>query len=313
MIEKVPLPIDLQDVTKRYRGGRGVEHVHLEVPSGRVFAFLGPNGAGKTTTIRILLDLIRPDSGTVRLFGQDLRSHSVEIRRRIGYLPGDLSLYESLTARELLTHFAHLRRGPPWSAIEELTARFDLQVDRPIRALSKGNRQKVGLVQALMGHPELVILDEPTSGLDPLVQSEVHQLVRDVARDGRTVFLSSHVLSEVGEVADQVGIIRDGVMVAVEEVAALRRRAVHYVDVRFGGGVVPEALTTLDGVTRLPSASSEVRLVVSGPLHPLLAVLADAEVEDLTIREPDLEDLFFTFMSDSREPAGDGTGVHVVA
>ncbi len=164
-----------------------------------------------------------------------------------------------------------------------------------------------------MGHPELVILDEPTSGLDPLVQSEVHQLVRDVARDGRTVFLSSHVLPEVGEVADQVGIIRDGVMVAVEEVAALRRRAVHYVDVRFGGGVVPEALTTLDGVTRLPSASSEVRLVVSGPLHPLLAVLADAEVEDLTIREPDLEDLFFTFMSDSREPAGDGTGVHVVA
>lgn len=287
----------MQGVTKRYRGGRGIEHVDLEVSSGQVFAFLGPNGAGKTTTIRVLLDLIRPDSGSVYLFGRDLRSHSVELRRRIGYLPGELALYEHLTARELLTHFAHLRGGPVWPVIAALTEAFELEVDRPIKTLSKGNRQKVGLVQAMMGDPELLILDEPTSGLDPLVQTQVHALIRDAAADGRTVFLSSHVLSEVGIVADRVGIIRDGLMVAVKQVAELQKEAVHYVDVRFAGDLVPTELGALAETTRLPSTNGTVRLAVRGTLDPVLSVLAAHPVEDLTIREPDLEDVFYDFLT----------------
>ena len=292
----------MRDVTKRYRGGRGIEHVDLQVDPGQVFAFLGPNGAGKTTTIRVLLDLIRPDSGSVSLFGLDVRPHSVELRRRIGYLPGELSLYEDLTARELLTHFAHLRTGPQWRAIEELTEEFQLEVDRPIKNLSKGNRQKVGLVQAVMGSPELLILDEPTSGLDPLVQTQVHRLIRHAASEGRTVFLSSHVLSEVGHVADRVGVIRDGTIVAVKRVVDLQRQAVHYIDVRFAGDALPTELGMLPGAVELPSTNGSIRLAVKGSLDPVLAVLAAHPVEDLTIREPDLEDIFFSFVSGGSEP-----------
>lgn len=297
-MEPSATPIQMRDVTKRYRGGgRGIQNVDLDVYAGEVFAFLGPNGAGKTTTIRILLDLIRPDSGSVALFGLDLLRHSVELRRRLGYLPGELCLYEHLTARELLTHFAHLRSGPPWSEIEKLTEAFDLEVDRPIKTLSKGNRQKVGLVQAMMGEPDLLILDEPTSGLDPLVQSQVHRLIRAAAAEGRTVFLSSHVLSEVGQVADRVGIIRDGLIADVRKVSDLRKEAVHYVEVGFAGNVAPRELSLLDGVTVLTETDTTIRLAVRGSLDPLLGVLAAHPVEDLTIREPDLEDVFFGFLT----------------
>lgn len=295
------VPIRLEKVTKRYRGGRGIEQVDLEVYGGEVFAFLGPNGAGKTTTIRVLLDLIRPDSGSVTLFGLALRHHSVELRRRLGYLPGELCLYEHLTARELLTHFAHLRSGLPWAEIEKLTDLFGIEVDRPIKTLSKGNRQKVGLVQAMMGAPDLLILDEPTSGLDPLVQSQVHQLIREAASQGRTVFLSSHVLSEVAQVADRVGIIRDGVITGVTKVADLRRQAVHYVEVGFVDGVPPE-LALLDQSTLVLGQDGRVRLTVRGSLDPLLRLLAIHPVEDLTIREPDLEDVFFGFIAPSGPP-----------
>ena len=290
----VPLPVRLDDVTKRYRGGRGIEHVDLEVLAGEVFAFLGPNGAGKTTTIRVLLDLIRPDCGIVRLFGLDPRRHGVEIRRRLGYLPGDLGLYDHLTGRELLTHFAHLRREPGWSDIAALCDRFDLEVDKPIKALSKGNRQKVGLVQALMGQPPLLILDEPTSGLDPLVQNQVHELIRAAARDGRTVFLSSHILSEVARVADRVGIIRQGAMLSVERIDDLRRKTVRYVDVRFASGSLPPEVTVLPQVTILPSHNGHIHLAVTGSLNPLVQVLAAHPLDDLLVREPDLEEVLFS-------------------
>ncbi len=292
-----PRPVSMQAVTKHYRGGRGIEKLDLEVGEGEVFAFLGPNGAGKTTTIRVLLDLIRPDSGSVQLFGQDLRRHSVELRRRIGYLPGDLALYEHLSARELLTHFAHLRHGPAWREVAALTDAFELELDKPIKALSKGNRQKVGLVQAMMGDPPLLILDEPTSGLDPLVQSQVRALMRAAAVEGRTVFLSSHVLSEVGQVADRVGIIKDGRMMGTLRVAELKGEAVHYVDVRFAGGAVPAELDALAGVTVMPAAADLLHLAVKGDLDPLIAVLAAHRVEELSVREPDLEDVFLDLLS----------------
>ena len=287
--------IALEGVTKRYRGGVGIEDVTLEVPSGEVFGFLGPNGAGKTTTIRLLLDLIRPDAGRISLFGLDARRDSVAIRRRVGYLPGDLALYERLTARELLTHFSHLRGGPPWASVASLAERFELELDRPIRSLSKGNRQKVGLVQALMGDPELLILDEPTSGLDPLVQQQVHQVIRETAADDRTVFLSSHVLSEVGRIADRVGLIRQGQVMAVKRVDELRGRPVHLVDVRFADDPPSGVLTGVPGVGRVEERGHDVHLELTGSFDPLVHELARHRVADLSIREPDLEELFLSF------------------
>ncbi|MDA8032569.1 MAG: ATP-binding cassette domain-containing protein [Actinomycetota bacterium] len=213
-------PLMMADVTKRYRGRGGIEQVSLSVAGGEVLAFLGPNGAGKTTTIRLLLDLIRPEAGQVRLFGLDPRADGTAVRRRVGYLPGELSLYDRLTARELLTHFAHLRGGTAAHPFAGLADRLDLELDTPIHALSKGNRQKVGLVQAFMGEPELLILDEPTTGLDPLVQQEVLDIVRGSTGRGAAVFLSSHVLSEVARVADRVGMIRAGRLLRLERGAA---------------------------------------------------------------------------------------------
>jgi beta-exotoxin I transport system ATP-binding protein len=285
----------LAGVTKRYRGGGGVEDVTLEVPRGEVFGFLGPNGAGKTTTIRLLLDLIRPDAGRITMFGLDARRDSVAIRQRVGYLPGDLALYEGLTARELLTHFSHLRRGPSWASVASIAERFELELDRPIRSLSKGTRQKVGLVQALMGDPELLILDEPTSGLDPLVQQQVHQVIRETAAAGRTVFLSSHVLSEVGRIADRVGLIRQGKVVAVKRVDELRGRPLHLVDVRFADDLPPGALSDVPGVGFVEEHGRDVHLELTGSFDPLLRELAHRRVVDLSIREPDLEELFLSF------------------
>jgi ABC-2 type transport system ATP-binding protein len=211
-------------LTKRYGRERGVTELDFEVEPGEVFGFLGPNGAGKTTTIRLLLDLIRPTSGRLEVFGLDPRRDGVAVRRRIGYVPGDLLLYERLTARELIRFFASLRGRDDLGAAERLAGRLELELDRPIRSLSKGNRQKVGLVQALQHRPELLVLDEPTAGLDPFGQQLVHELLREATAEGRTAFLSSHVLSEVQEVADRVAIVREGRIVLVEEVELLRAR-----------------------------------------------------------------------------------------
>lgn len=286
--------MELRGVTKHYHGGVGIDDVNLEVRRGEVFAFLGPNGAGKTTTIRLLLDLIRPDAGQISIFGLDPRTHGNEVRSRVGYLPGELGLYDRLTARELLSHFAHLRNGLPWNDIAAIARRFSLDVDRPIRTLSKGNRQKVGLVQAIMGDPELLILDEPTTGLDPLVQHQVLQLMRDTADRGHSVFLSSHILSEVAQVADRVGMIKDGRVISTERVEDLSAKAVHHVDVRFAEGTTPEQFSGLSGVTVRESLGRSVQLEVSGALDPVIQVIARHSVVELTIREPSLEELFLS-------------------
>ena len=298
-------PIRLEDVSKHYRGGGGIDHVDLEVRRGEVLAFLGPNGAGKTTTIRLVLDLIRPDGGRITVFGLDPRRDGVAVRRRLGYLPGDLALYERLTARELLTHFVHLRGGPPWPEVAALAEELDLVVDRPIRELSRGNRQKVGLVQALMGQPELLILDEPTSGLDPLVQQQVHTKIREAAAQGRSVFLSSHVLSEVAQVADRVAMIREGRVGAVERVEDLRSRAVHVVEAAFTEPVDLSSLAGVAGVVRAEERSDHaVRLEVTGDLNPLVRALAGRTLRDLSVREPDLEELFLSYYRPAGEPSG---------
>ncbi|HET8991387.1 MAG TPA: ABC transporter ATP-binding protein [Acidimicrobiales bacterium] len=289
------MPIALTGVTKVYRGGGGVRDLTLEVDWGEVFGFLGPNGAGKTTTIRLMLDLIRPQRGAVRLFGLDARRDAVAVHRRLGYLPGELALYERLSARETLAHVARLRGGPDEATVERWASELDLELDRPVRALSRGNRQKVGLVSAFMNEPDLLVLDEPTVGLDPLVQRTVHQRVREVAASGRTVFLSSHVLSEVAEVADRVGLIRDGRLVAIERVSDIRARALHVVDVRVGSTATLAALDALEGVTVRQRVDHGVRLEVVGGLNPLLAALAQLDVLDLSVHEPSLEDVFLSY------------------
>ncbi|HUX03796.1 MAG TPA: ABC transporter ATP-binding protein [Acidimicrobiales bacterium] len=292
--------ISLDHVTKVYRGGGGVYDLTLSIRVGEVFGFLGPNGAGKTTTIRLVLDLIRPSSGSIRVFGLDSRSDSVAIRRRLGYLPGELALYERLSAREILTHFAHLR-GLVWSDVEHYVQLFDLDVDRPVRALSRGNRQKVGLVAALMGDPDLLVLDEPTSGLDPLVQQQVREEVRRAAHEGRTVLLSSHILSEVGEMADRVGLIREGRLVAIEEVAQMQARSAHLVEAQFKSAPDLAAFASLSGVTSYNVDGSTLHLEVAGDLNPIVALLAKSELEDLSIREPTLEELFLRFYGSTHE------------
>src|SRR2546430_6165175 len=242
------LAIHTEQLTKMYGKRRGLAGLDLSVDSGEVYGFLGPNGAGKTTTIRILLDLIRPTSGRVELLGGDPRRDGVALRRRIGYLPGDFVVDGKQTVTELLTYLGNLRGGVPRVRVAALAERFDLDLTARIRSLSKGNKQKVGVVQAFMHEPELLILDEPTSGLDPLLQQTFLAMVREPRANGQTVFMSSHVMSEVQATAARVGIVREGVMVAVERVEELRERAVRQVEIHFEDPVTVDEFELLPGV-----------------------------------------------------------------
>ncbi len=289
--------IRLDNLTKLYGKQRGVLELSLEVRAGEVFGFLGPNGAGKSTTIRVLLDLIRPTSGRAEALGLDSRRDSVALHRRIGYVPGELSLYDRMTGGELLEYFGNLRGGVERAYAASLAERFEVELHRPIRSLSRGNKQKIGLVQAFAHRPELLVLDEPTSGLDPLMQQAFNTLLRETADEGRTVFLSSHVLSEVQEVADRVGIIREGRLVDVEEVDALRQRSLRRFVIRFKGPAPQGALAAVPGVQELDVEGNLARLQIEGSPDALVKELARHELEDLTSHEPDLEEVFLSYYS----------------
>ena len=223
--------LEARQLTRYYGRVRGIENVDLKVEPGEIFGLLGPNGAGKTTTIRLLLDFLRPTSGSAQLLGLDCRRDSKEIRRRVGYLQGDFASYSDLTPRQLASYFGQLRGAGLGKALSYMD-RLDLEPDRKFGVLSKGNRQKVGLVQALMSDPELLILDEPTSGLDPLMQRVFREIVAELKSEGRTVFLSSHDLSEAESICDRVAIIRNGHIAAVESIETLRRRTLEVSDIR---------------------------------------------------------------------------------
>ncbi len=282
-------------LTKHYGSVKALEDLDLEIAEGEVFGYLGPNGAGKTTTIRLLLDLIRPTSGSATILGLDSKADSVEVRRHVSYLPGDLSMYENLTGRELLTYFGNLRRGLDWTWVKVLADRFDADLKRKIGEYSSGNRQKLGLIQAFMSRPRLLILDEPSTGLDPLVQQEFQALVREVVADGATVFLSSHTLSEVERIADRVGIIRDGRMAIVERIEALKERAIRRIDIRFAHDIPKD---TFEGVEGLRGASIEgpvARLSFEGTVEAILARATRFEVVNLATLDADLEEIFLTY------------------
>jgi ABC-2 type transport system ATP-binding protein len=291
--------ISAREMTKSYGRSRGVIELTFDVEPGEVFGYLGPNGAGKTTTIRTMLDFISPTTGEIRIFGLDSRRDSVEIHRRIGYLPGELALYERMTAAEYLGYFAALRGGVDEPFVRELADRLALDPSVRIRSLSHGNRQKVGLIQAFMHRPELLVLDEPTQGLDPLVQQTFYEIVRQVRAEGRTVFLSSHVMPEVERLCDRAAIVREGRLVAIEDIGDLRTKSVRTIELHFAGPAPAGAFERLPGVQHASAAGDVLRLRVSGSVDPVIKTAARYEVVDLQSHEPSLEDVFLTFYGKS--------------
>ncbi|WP_328474381.1 ABC transporter ATP-binding protein [Actinoplanes sp. NBC_00393] len=293
-----------EDLTKFYGTHRGIEGLDLEVRVGEVLGFLGPNGAGKTTTIRLLLDFLRPTRGHATVLGLDPRRNKAALHRRIGYLPGELVFPGRERAADLLRFFGEARGGVAWSQVTSLAERLELDLSRPVRAMSKGNKQKVGLVQAFMHQPALLVLDEPTSGLDPLMQQEFLAMVREARAAGQTVFMSSHVLAEVQEVADRVAIVRDGRLAAVERVESLGRRAVRTIEIHFADPVEAAEFRVLAGVTDVTVSGPVLKCTVDGRLDALIKTAARHEVVDLLSAEPDLEETFLSFYYHS-EGAGD--------
>jgi len=283
-------------LTKFYGPTRGLEDLNLRVDWGEVFGFLGPNGAGKTTTIRLLLDLIRPTRGRAAIAGHDTRSDSLELRRLAGYLPGELKLPERRTAGACLDHFAQIRGGVDARAISDLAERLGLDMSRRIGDLSKGNKQKVGVVAAFMHDPQVLILDEPTTGLDPLRQQTVLDLIRERAEAGRTVFLSSHELDQVEHAAQRVGIVNDGRLIAVETMTKLKERAVRRVEVRLTGEAPGLArLADVAGVRDVVVSGPIVRLTVEGAMDAVIKALAELPVQTLTSEAPDLDEIFLSY------------------
>jgi beta-exotoxin I transport system ATP-binding protein len=290
--------VRLERLTRSYGRQRGIVELDLTVRAGEVFGFLGPNGAGKTTAIRTMLDLIRPTSGRVTIFGLDAHRDSVAVRRRLGYVPGDLRLYGRLTPRDLFRYFASLRGMRSLAGADRLAERFELEVDRPIATLSRGTRQKVGLVQAFMNEPDLLILDEPTSGLDPLVQQTFNDLARETAAAGRTVFLSSHVLSEVQHVADRVALVRDGRLALVDDVETIRARALTRIEVTFATPPPTHAFDGVEHVREVERRGSIVAFHVHGEIDAFVKRLAQHRVVALNSHEADLEDVFLSLYRD---------------
>lgn len=292
--------IKTDKLTKSYGSHRGIVDVDLEVLEGEVFGFLGPNGAGKTTTIRTILDLIRPTSGRAFVFGIESSADPVAIHRRVGYLPGEFTLYDRLTGGQTIQYFANLRGGVDPTYQAALIDRLELDPSRRFKEYSKGNKQKVGLVIALQHRPELLVLDEPTSGLDPLVQQTFYALVREAKAEGRTVFLSSHILREAERSCDRVGIIREGQLTRIDRVVDLRDVTQHEIELRFAGRPPRADFENLPGVSGVVSEDHVLRLRVSGPIAPVVQVAARHEVLDFISREPSLEE---TFLAEYAQPA----------
>ncbi len=289
------LAIRTERLTKYYGKARGILDVDLEVRTGEIFGFLGPNGAGKSTTIRLLLDLIRPTSGHAEVLGLDAHRDRLAIDRRVAYLPGDLSLYGDLTGAQTLHYLGNLRGGVDTTYRDELVRRLELDPSSRIRSMSRGNRQKVGLVAAFQGRPELLVLDEPTSGLDPFVQLEFERLADEARREGRTSFISSHMLPEVEHLCDRVGIIREGRLLAVESIATLKERALRRLEIEFASPVPPDAFRDVPGVRDLRVDDARLSCTVMGNLDALVKAAARFEVRGIRTQETSLEEIFLAY------------------
>ena len=297
------LALETRQLTRYYGPIRGIENVNLQVEPGEIFGLLGPNGAGKTTTIRLLLDFLRPTSGSAQLLGLDCRRDSKEIRRRVGYLQGDFASYSDLTPRQLASYFGQLRGAGLGKALSYMD-RLDLEPDRKFGVLSKGNRQKVGLVQALMSDPELLIFDEPTSGLDPLMQRVFREIVAELKSEGRTVFLSSHDLSEAESICDRVAIIRNGHIAAVESIESLRRRTLRSLTFEFAEPADPASFAGLANVRDVSVDDRMLTCTVTGSVDAVIKVAARNTVLNITAANSSLEEIFMNFY-EGDSPQGD--------
>ena len=289
------LAIRTEKLTKTYGKNRGIRDVDLEVEEGEVFGFLGPNGAGKTTTIRTLLGFMRPTGGRAEVFGLDTRRESVEVRARVGNLPGEFALEDRTTGEGLLRFFARLRGVGDLGYARELAERFGADLHRPMRRLSRGNKQKIGLIQAMFHRPPLLILDEPTGGLDPLVQEEFLDVVEETKAEGRTVFFSSHVLSEVERVSDRVGIIRSGELVDVEPTHGLVDKAFRHVTLTFDGPVDARPFDALPGVEGLKADGPRLSFTLHSEPDAMVKLAARHRLVGMEYERPSLEEIFLTY------------------
>ena len=287
--------IKTEQLTKSYGKNRGIRDVDLEVEEGEVFGFLGPNGAGKTTTIRTLLGFMRPTGGRAEVFGLDTQRESVEVRARVGNLPGEFALENRTTGEDLLKFFARLRGVGSLGYARELAERFGADLHRPMRRLSRGNKQKIGLIQAMFHRPPLLILDEPTGGLDPLVQEEFLDVVEETKAEGRTVFFSSHVLSEVERVSDRVGIIRSGELVAVEPTHRLVDKAFRHVTLTFDGPVDARPFDALPGVEGLKVDGPRLSFTLHSEPDAMVRLAAQHRLVGMEYERPSLEEIFLTY------------------
>jgi ABC-2 type transport system ATP-binding protein len=303
--------IDVEKLTKSYGGKRGIVDVSFQVPEGEVFGFLGPNGAGKTTTIRILMALLRGDSGTARIAGLDSWEKGLEIKRLIGYVPGEPALDRNLTGGQILEYFANLRGGVDRAYLKALIERMDLDTSRKFRQYSTGNKRKVVLIQAFMHKPRVLILDEPTSGLDPLNQQEFDGMVREAREEGRTVFLSSHVLSEVEKTCTRVAIIRDGRIVRIGGVHELKDIKRYEITIAFAQPVAADAFSKVEGVAEVETLNngSAVRLAIQGSADAVIKAAARYPVVSMTSYEPSLEDIFLRYYERDGEAPKEAVGV----
>ena len=288
-------------LSKNYGLGRGLFDLDLEVSPREVFGYLGPNGAGKTTTIRCLMGLIRPTGGAAHIFGLDCRRDSVAVKRKVGYLPGDIPQFGSLRGKEVVAYLGGMRGGADPKTVRSIAERFDLDLDRRFREYSTGNKRKLGILLAFMHQPELLILDEPTSGLDPLNQQEFYALLREARDGGAAAFLSSHILSEVEHICDRVGILRAGRLVNVAQLEDLHHIRAHRVELEFAPGTpVPEsAIRSAAGVENVTVDGQRVSCTVRGSFAPLFEAIRNAKVTDLVSTEPSLEEIFLSYYSET--------------
>ena len=288
-------------LSKDYGLGRGLFELDLDVAPQEVFGYLGPNGSGKTTTIRLIMGMIRPTGGAAYVFGLDCRRDSVAVKRKVGYLPGDLPQFGSLRGKEVVAYLGGMRGGADPATVRSIAERFDLDLNRRFREYSSGNKRKLGILLAFMHKPELLILDEPTSGLDPLNQQEFYDLLREARDGGATVFLSSHILSEVEHVCDRVGILRAGKLVRVAQLEDLHHIRAHQVEIEFAAGtsVPADSIRAAAGVEDVAVDGQRVRCTVRGSFGPLFDAIRDAKVTDLVSTEPSLEEMFLSYYSES--------------